>query len=170
MNAMDKTTRSLVILTAVFAAAGFFLPQWAVFLMTLALAKGLVVLGLLILWRTGLVSFGQALYFCLGGYAVGLTGLYFGITEATVLVALGILVSMAVAVALGFLIARYREIFFAMLSLAFSMILYGVLVKTETLGSTDGFNIVIPTFFGVELAGEGLSRAHYLLTISTTGR
>ena len=65
--------------------------------MTLALAKGLVVLGLLILWRTGLVSFGQALYFCLGGYAVGLTGLYFGITEATVLVALGILVSMAVA-------------------------------------------------------------------------
>jgi ABC-type branched-subunit amino acid transport system permease subunit len=48
----------------------------------------------------------------------------------------------------GFLLARYREIFFAMLSLAMSMILYGVLVKTETLGSTDGFHVAPPTYFG----------------------
>ena len=41
-------------------------PQWLVFLLALALAKGLVVLGLLLLMRTGLVSFGQGLYFGLG--------------------------------------------------------------------------------------------------------
>ena len=41
-----------------------------------------------------------------------------------------------VAAVLGLLLARYREIFFAMLSLAFSMILYGLLVKSSTLGST----------------------------------
>ena len=35
-----------------------------------------------------------------------------------------------------------------MLSLALSMILYGVLVKTESLGSTDGFNVGAPTFLG----------------------
>ena len=46
---------------AVLAAAGFLLPQWAVFLLNLALSKGRVVLGLLVLWRTGLISFGQAL-------------------------------------------------------------------------------------------------------------
>ena len=46
-----------------------------------------------------------------------------------------------VAFLVGFLLARYRDIFFAMLSLAMSMILYGVLVKTETLGSTDGFHV-----------------------------
>ena len=36
---------------------------------------------------------------------------------------------------------KYRDIFFAMLSLAFSMILYGLLVKTSALGSTDGFGL-----------------------------
>ena len=49
---------------------------------------------------------------------------------------------------LGFLLARYREIFFAMLTLAFSMILYGLLVKTSALGSTDGFNVAAPTLLG----------------------
>ena len=46
-----------------------------------------------------------------------------------------------VAALLGLLLARYRDIFFAMLSLAFSMILYGLLVKSSALGSTDGFNL-----------------------------
>ena len=52
------------------------------------------------------------------------------------------------AVLIGFLLARYREIFFAMLSLALSMILYGVLVESESLGSTDGFSVATPTFLG----------------------
>ena len=46
------------------------------------------------------------------------------------------------AFVLGFLLARYRGIFFGLLSLALSMILYGLLVKSEALGSTDGFNIL----------------------------
>ena len=43
----------------------------------------------------------------------------------------GGLVAGMVAVVLGFLLANYRAIFFAMLSLAFSMILYGLLVKSR---------------------------------------
>jgi branched-chain amino acid transport system permease protein len=35
-----------------------------------------------------------------------------------------------------------------MLSLAFSMVLYGILVKTEALGSTDGFSVSQTTFLG----------------------
>ena len=50
---------------------------------------------------------------------------------------------------LGFLLARYRGIFFGLLSLALSMILYGLLVKSEALGSTDGFNILPSTLFGI---------------------
>jgi ABC-type branched-subunit amino acid transport system permease subunit len=52
-----------------------------------------------------------------------------------------------------------------MLSLAFSMILYGLLVNTEALGSTDGVNIVPPTFFGYAPLGPAQVRAVYLLTI-----
>jgi branched-chain amino acid transport system permease protein len=47
--------------------------------------------------------------------------------------------------------AKYREIFFAMLSLAFSMILFGLLVKTSELGSTDGFGLQARTFAGLAL-------------------
>jgi branched-chain amino acid transport system permease protein len=66
------------------------------------------------------------------------------------------------AALLGLLLANYREIFFAMLSLAFSMILYGLLVKSAALGSTDGFNLHARTFFGIALA-SGMERRVFLL-------
>jgi branched-chain amino acid transport system permease protein len=55
---------------------------------------------------------------------------------------------------LGFLLARYRGIFFGLLSLALSMILYGLLVKSEALGSTDGFNILPSTLLGIRPGAE----------------
>jgi ABC-type branched-subunit amino acid transport system permease subunit len=128
------------------AIASLFMPPWAVHHLTIVVARGLVVLGLLILWRTGLMSFGQALFYGIGAYAVGMTQKYTGLRDALALVALGIVAASLVAFLLGFLLRQYRDIFFAMLSLAFSMILYGTLVKTETLGSTDGFTVATPHF------------------------
>jgi ABC-type branched-subunit amino acid transport system permease subunit len=162
----DRTIRVLWAIFAAAVAAGFVMPDWAIFLTTVAVAKALVVLGLMILWRTGLVSFGQALYFGAGGYAAGLAGLWLGLSDAVLLVALGGVVAAIVAWVVGLLLARYREIFFAMLSLAFSMILYGLLVNTEALGSTDGVNITPPTFFGYAPVGPAQVLAVYLLTIA----
>ena len=142
----DRTIVGLCIVAVALAVAGFFVPAWVVFIAVISLAKGLVVLGLVVLWRTGLVSFGQSLYYALGAYAVGLAHLYWGLTDAFVGVLLGVVVAGFVAFVVGFLLARYRDLFFAMLSLAFAMILYGVLVKSEVLGSTDGFVIPVPTF------------------------
>ena len=144
------------------AAAAFVLPDWIVSLATIAFANGLVVLGLIVLWRVGLVSFGQALYYCIGAYAVALIGRTTGVTDALVLVLIGGASAGLVAFVIGFLLARYREIFFAMLSLALSMILYGVLVKTESLGSTDGFSVIVPTFFGYAPHQKELLVALYL--------
>ncbi len=144
----DRTPQLLLATLAVVLVVGFFLPAWAQFLLTIALAKGLVVLGLLPLMRTGLVSFGQALYYCLGAYAGGALGLVFGITDLFLMMLAGGLASGLLAALLGFLLARYRGIFFGLLSLALSMILYGLLVKTESLGSTDGFNVEPFTLFG----------------------
>ena len=130
------------------------LPAWLVSLATVAFANALVVLGLIILWRAGLVPFGQALYYAVGAYTVALIARYAGIREALALVAAAALLSGLTAYLTGWLLARYREIFFAMLSLAVSMILYGVLVKTETLGSTDGFHVEPPTYFGYAPQGQ----------------
>jgi ABC-type branched-subunit amino acid transport system permease subunit len=157
------------VLLLVAAAAAPFLPDWIVSLATIAFANALVVLGLVVLWRVGLVSFGQALYYCIGAYVVALTGRWIGFTDAIALVLFGGIAAGLAAAGIGFLLARYREIFFAMLSLALSMILYGVLVKTESLGSTDGFSVLTPTFFGFAPHGAQLSRWLYWLTLAIDG-
>src|SRR5215469_6573046 len=156
---------SLAFLAA--AAAAFVLPEWIISLATIALANGLVVLGLIVMWRAGLVSFGQALYYCIGAYSVALIARWSGLTDAFALVLIGGVLAGVVSFVLGFLVARYREIFFAMLSLALSMILYGVLVKTESLGSTDGFSVNVPTFLGFAPHGQTLGLSLYWLTLAT---
>jgi branched-chain amino acid transport system permease protein len=51
-----------------------------------------------------------------------------------------------------------------MLSLAFSMILYGLLVKSSALGSTDGFNVAPSTVAGAKAGQFG-----YLVFLLTVG-
>ncbi|HXE18527.1 MAG TPA: branched-chain amino acid ABC transporter permease, partial [Castellaniella sp.] len=147
----SKNYGLFAVLAIAIIAFGAVFGSWQ-FLLTLALAKGLVVLGLLLLLRTGLVSFGQALFYCLGAYTAGVLSEFLGVDDVLLQIILGIAVAVAVAAVLGLLMARYRNIFFAMLSLAFSMVLYGGLVKTTTLGSTDGVNVKPAALFGHPLA------------------
>lgn len=144
----DRTVVAVLAIAAVVLLAGLVAPQWAKFLLTIALAKGLVVLGLLPQMRTGLVSFGQALYYCLGAYAAGLAGKWAAVSDLMVMILIGGSVAGLLALLVGVLLSRYRSIFYGLLSLALSMILYGLLVKTEALGSTDGFNVAPYTLFG----------------------
>jgi branched-chain amino acid transport system permease protein len=69
------------------------------------------------------------------------------------------------AAVLGLLLARYRQIFFAMLSLAFSMILYGLLVKSSALGSTDGFNLHAKSFAGFALPAGNERRVFFAFAV-----
>src|SRR5207237_7787733 len=57
MSRFGRTEALLAISAAALLAFSPLLPKWALFLVTVALAKGLVVLGLLLLMRAGLVSF-----------------------------------------------------------------------------------------------------------------
>ena len=145
----DRTLIILGVVLLLLVGAGPLLPQWAMFLATIAIAKGLVVLGLLLQLRAGLVSFGQGLYYCIGAYTAGSLGRFFDISDMLLQMISGAAVAAFIAFILGFLLARYRGIFYGLLSLALSMILYGLLVKSEALGSTDGINILPSTVFGI---------------------
>lgn len=147
------------------AAIAPVLPAWLVSLATLAFANALVVLGLIILWRAGLMPFGQALFYSIGAYAVALITRYTPVRDVFALTAAGAVLACLTAYLVGFLLARYREIFFSMLSLAMSMILYGALVKTETLGSTDGFGVEPATYFGDAPQGAMHHLALYWLVL-----
>ena len=148
----DWTIAGLTLGLIATIAVAFVIPDWLLNIFTISFARALSVIGLLVLWRMGLVSFGHALYYGLGAYTVALMGKTFGITDVAILIPAALVVAAAVGFLLGFILRNYREIFFAMLSLAFSMILYGILVKTESLGSTDGFNVASATFFGYTFA------------------
>jgi branched-chain amino acid transport system permease protein len=120
-----------------------------------------------LLLRGGLISFGQALYFAIGAYTVGFLANKFGVGEALVALPLAVVISAAVAAALGLLLARFRGIYFAMLSLALSMILYTVLIKFyDFSGGTDGLSVRGFSLAGMTPANPSLVQ-YYLVLILT---
>jgi len=163
-----NSTVTIVCLAAVALAGllfgGLYLPDWAMFLGTMAFAKGLVSLGIICLMRAGLVSFGQGLYYCIGACVAALSGMWFGLTDIFLLTLLGVIASVVVGAIFGPLLANYRGIFFAMLSLALSMILYGTLAKMNVIGGTDGLNLAAPSFLGYQPEGRELGFSLFAYT------
>ena len=149
----------------VLAAGSVLLPDWAMFLFAMALAKGLVCLGIVGMMRGGVVSFGQGLFYCLGAYTATLAANSFGISDIFLLMLLSSVVCLIVGLILGPLLSSYRGIFFAMLSLALSMVLYGSLSKMSVIGGTDGLNIAAPTFMGWAPEGRPLQTALYIYVV-----
>jgi len=135
----------------------------------MAAANGIVSLGIVLLMRGGVVSFGQGLVFAAGGYAAALLSNKLGVTDALLLVAAGGAMAVVVTAPFAVLLARYRGIFFAMLTLALSMVLYGVLVKVDALGGSDGFNMKRPTLLGMSIADAWSSYVLYGIAVVVTG-
>lgn len=158
----DTSVRILItFMIALCVLSSLVLPDWMQNNFMYGLSRGLAILGLMLLWRTNLVSFGHALYYGFGAYAVALCQKYFGMTDILLRFTIAVIAAGMLGFFLGFILRKYREIFFAMLSLAFSMVLYGLLAKAEFLGSTDGMSISPSTLFGLELSRQYL---FYLIT------
>ncbi len=146
-------------------AGGLFVPKWLTFLITMAAANGLVSLGIVILMRGGVVAFGQGMVFAVGGYTAALAFNKLGLTDALGLALAGGLAATVVAAPFAPLLSRYRGIFFAMLTLALSMVTYGLFMKLEVLGGSDGFNIGRPTLLGQALPDARVGYIIYLLAV-----
>lgn len=157
----DRTVVGVTVGFILIAIINFFVPDWIRQIGLLSMAIGSVALGLLVLWRSGLISFGHALYYGFSAYGVALLN-YLGLRDAFLLIIISAAMSGLLAWGLGFLVRRYRAIFFALLTMAFSMILYGILAKTERFGSTDGLNVYPPTFFGYAPEGQAAQISLFL--------
>jgi branched-chain amino acid transport system permease protein len=152
-----------------FITAPLVLSNWIIFVLAIALAKGIVVLGVVLLLRGGLISLGHGLYYAAGAYAVAFALNRWNIREAVFLIPLSLLAGGGMAALTGLLLKRYRGIFFAMLSLAFSMILYTVLFKFyDVTGGTDGMRIPPVTILGIHPATENLRLFYYYLALILT--
>ena len=101
----------------------------------------------LLLGYTGIVSFAHTMFFGIGGYGVGIAAAKLGPTwwNLALGVVLALLLSLALAFAIGLLSLRVRAIFFAMITLAvasFFQILASQL--SAFTGGEDGLNFRLP--------------------------
>ena len=136
----------------------------------LAASNALIALGIVVLARTGNVSFGQGLFFAAGGYGVALIANAWGVTDAVAQMIIGAVCGGLLGLVIGPLIARYSGIFFGMLTLALSMVLYGALVKSTALGGSDGFNVGRPSLFGMSFTDpREADFMLYAVSVVTTG-
>ena len=151
--------RLFVIALLAFAVALPVFFPWLKTPVLLALANGLSVLGVIVLIRAGQVSFGNAMFACLAGYATTFIARAWHL-DALLLIALGTACASAAGALVGSFMVRYRGIFFGMLNLAFSMVLFSVLGKFGGLtGGTDGLRFDRPTLGFIHLERDGFETA-----------
>ncbi|MCS7268057.1 MAG: branched-chain amino acid ABC transporter permease [Geminicoccaceae bacterium] len=140
------------------------LQPWLRFVLTLALATGLAVLGIMMLLRAGQVSFGHALYVAVGAYTIAFARPQ--LDDVLLLLAAAVLAAVVAGILVGLFVSRYRDIFFGMLNLAFSMVVYSLLEKLYWLTrGTDGIRVARPRLFGVALEGARYEWALFALAL-----
>jgi branched-chain amino acid transport system permease protein len=101
----------------------------------------------LILGYGGMVSFGHAAYLGIGAYAVGILGVY-GFTNGWLHWAVAIGASALVALAIGAVSIRTSGVYFIMITLAFTQMLYYLGISLELFGGDDGMRLKSKSQFG----------------------
>ncbi len=94
----------------------------------------------LILGFGGLVSFGHAAYLGIGAYTVGILAFY-GITDGWLQWAVAIGASALVALAIGAVSIRASGVYFIMITLAFTQMLYYLGISLAEFGGDDGMRL-----------------------------
>jgi len=101
----------------------------------------------LILGYGGMVSFGHAAYLGTGGYAVAILAFY-GFEDGFLQLLTAIVFSGLVAAAIGYVCIRTSGVYFIMITLAFTQMLFYLGISLEEYGGDDGINTKRSTFFG----------------------
>ena len=123
-------------------------------LFSYGLVMAIAALGFnLLLGYTGLLSFGHSAYFGVGAYAVALIVKYLKISSLEAYIAGGVLASAAVAALFGFVCVRYTRIFFSILTMALSQVLWSLAFKFFWVtGGSDGLRVPTPSLLGMQMA------------------
>jgi branched-chain amino acid transport system permease protein len=94
----------------------------------------------IILGYLRLVSFGHSLFFAAGAYGVALFARWV-MPDMLLSFLFGIVLATVLALIVGYITLRHSQIYFAMLTLAFAMLFYALLVKWRDItGGSDGIS------------------------------
>lgn len=154
MSGLDASPRALVrvgvpVLIAL-AVLPFVAPPYQTVLLSYGLIFAIAALGFnLLLGYTGLLSFGHSAYFGMGAYAAALSVKYFKWTSMEALLLSGLVATALIALVFGFLCVRYTRIFFGILAMALSQVLWSLAFKFFWVtGGSDGLRVPTPTLLG----------------------
>ena len=116
---------------------------------TLHLAMQIIILGLsavsfnLLFGKTGLLSFGQALFYGMGAYIAGMAAKSFGGNYFFWALLVVPVIAILVSLVLGLLSLRLSDVYFTMLTLAFAQLAWGITIKWYNFtGGDDGIQAI----------------------------
>jgi len=120
-----------------------FIVPYQTVLITYGLVMAIAALGFnLLLGYTGLLSFGHSAYFGAGAYAVAFIARDLGVHSMELCILGGLLGTLLVAALFGFVCVRHTRIFFGILTLALSQVLWSLAFKFFWVtGGTDGIRV-----------------------------
>ena len=148
---MNRAKIVVILLALVALLLPVALP-WIKTPLILGTAFGIAALGISILIISGQISFGHAMFVCAGGYAVAFVSRQWTHLDSAWLLVVGAGSGVILGIVVGSFVVRYRAIFFGMLNLALSMVLFAALGKFFNLtGGTDGLRLERAPFFGMNL-------------------
>ncbi|GAB4235539.1 MAG: ABC transporter permease [Deltaproteobacteria bacterium] len=147
----------------------FFTGRFYQYLLTQILIASLMAIAFnLLLGTTGLLSFGQAAFFGVGAYTVGLLATKAGVSTFPALLLAPVCAAAAAAV-IGLFCVRLSGVHFAMLTLAFGQLVFAVAFKWYGLtGGDNGIQgiPVDPLPGGIDI---GSTRSMYYFTLIVVG-
>lgn len=138
-----KTPLYLALL-AVIVIVPWFSGPFILHLAILTALNVLVVNGLALIDRSGQLSLGHAAFMAIGAYAAVLTGMNSGL-PFLLSTAIGILLTMLVALVLGWIILRLKGVYFVLVTFAFGELVRLVLLDFSGLtGGANGITSISP--------------------------
>ncbi len=130
-------------------------------LLSRALILAIAVVSLnLILGFGGMVSLGHAAYIGIGAYSVGIPS-YYDYYSGWLHLALALSVSAAFAFVTGAISLRTKGVYFIMITMAFSQMVYFTFLSLEEYGADDGLVIYSRSEFPAWLSMDGSTSLYY---------
>jgi branched-chain amino acid transport system permease protein len=137
----------------------------------LDLASRLMILGIasvslnLILGHGGMISFGHAAYLGIGAYCVGIPA-YYEIYDGFIQIPLAVACSALFALITGAICLRTKGVYFIMITMAFTQMVFFAFVSIEEYGGDDGLVIDLRSEFAGLLDIEGANGLYYFIFVS----
>jgi branched-chain amino acid transport system permease protein len=148
-----RMLRWAVPLLVALAVLPWVVEPYQITLFSYGLVMAIAALGFnLLLGYTGLLSFGHSAYFGVGAYAVALIVKYLNVSSLELFIVGGVLASAAISALFGFVCVRYTKIFFSILTMALSQVLWSLAFKFFWVtGGSDGLRVPTPSLLGTHM-------------------